>query len=322
MHRLPRLALPALVIAGVACTRLEPFRCSDESPCPVDADVGSDAGLDAPRVDAAPPGCGDGEVREHVEECDPPGPTCTSSCLTCASPNVISPDGHCWELTSVGTYAAGHAACVIRPGGHVASPISAEEQNGPLTAMRALADDQVFVGLGDARTDGTFLYATGETAGVPPWAISEPNGGTDENCVAAGTDGWLDLACAGPRATACEREAPIVRPTTGTAYRRDFATRDAFAAASGCAFGGGPAILADADELAFLQLTLPVGADCGWVGGSVGLDGVLQWIAPGGASTLPWAPGEPSQIGCLCVSAAGLGVRGCDNLRETLCEIP
>ena len=281
------VVLASLLGALTGCVSLDAFRCTTSAECVLDGVTGTcdptgtcsfsgsadAASVDAPTlpdVDAGPPRCGDGTIREHVEECDPPGATCTSSCLACAPPAVIASDGHCWELTGVGTYTSGHAACVVRPGGHVASPISAEENNGPLVMMRALADDQVFVGLGDARTEGTYVYSTGEGTGSIPWAISEPNGGDGENCVAAGGAGWLDLDCGGPRATACEREAPIVRPATGTAYRRDFATRDAFAAASGCAFGGGPAILADADELAFLQLALPAGADCAWVGGSGG----------------------------------------------------
>ena len=301
-----------LLTLGTACFQGAPEASSSDA---LSADALSS---DAPPT--ALSSCGDGEIRPLVEECDPPGPGCTTSCLTCDAPAVMAADGHCWEALGDGPYPTARDTCAGRRGGHIASPNSADEVEGPLAGFLE-SGAWYFLGLRDELVDGDWSYTTGEAPLAIPWATDEPDGGVDESCVVATPDGWRDVGCTAIAKAVCEREPPSLRPETGSAYRRDHARRDWYAARDGCPYGGDPSVITDADELEFLRATLPPGADCAWVGGTVGLDRVPEWIGPGGAASLPWAAGEPSQIGCLCVSAAGLAVRTCSNPREALCEI-
>lgn len=74
-------------------------------------------------------------------------------------------------------------------GGHLASITSAEEGDAVNTLVGASQD--VWLGLNDNESEGTYVWSSGEPFAYDHWASGQPNGGS-ENCVLFVHSGWPD----------------------------------------------------------------------------------------------------------------------------------
>ncbi|XP_037661206.1 pulmonary surfactant-associated protein D isoform X2 [Choloepus didactylus] len=90
-------------------------------------------------------------------------------------------------------------------GGQVASPRSAAE-NTALEQLVSAHNKSAFLSMTDTKTEGKFIYPTGEPLAYSNWAPGEPNNnGGAENCVEIFTNGkWNDKSCRELRLVVCE----------------------------------------------------------------------------------------------------------------------
>lgn len=90
-------------------------------------------------------------------------------------------------------------------GGQVASPRS-EAENAALLQLITARNKAAFLSMTDAKTEGTFVYPSGEPLVYSNWAPGEPNNhGGAENCVEMLTNGkWNDRSCKDHRLVVCE----------------------------------------------------------------------------------------------------------------------
>ncbi|XP_029771515.1 pulmonary surfactant-associated protein D isoform X2 [Suricata suricatta] len=102
------------------------------------------------------------------------------------------------------SFEAAQQVC-IQAGGQLASPRSAAE-NAALQQLVTLENKAAFLGITDIKTEGKFIYPTGEPLVYSNWAPGEPNNnGGAENCVEIFTNGkWNDKACGERRLVVCE----------------------------------------------------------------------------------------------------------------------
>lgn len=93
----------------------------------------------------------------------------------------------------------------IQAGGQMASPRSAAE-NDALQQLVTVENKAAFLSITDIKTEGKFIYPTGEPLVYSNWAPGEPNNnGGAENCVEIFTNGkWNDKACGEQRLVVCE----------------------------------------------------------------------------------------------------------------------
>lgn len=90
-------------------------------------------------------------------------------------------------------------------GGQLASPRSAAE-NTAIQQLITAHNKAAFLSMTDVRTEGKFIYPTGEALIYSNWAPGEPNNnGGAENCVEIFTNGqWNDKSCGEKRLVVCE----------------------------------------------------------------------------------------------------------------------
>ena len=86
--------------------------------------------------------------------------------------------------------------------GHLATFTSAAEEDWVIANFGAIGtDDHIWIGATDEATEGTWVWITGEPWSHTNWAMGEPNGGSEENCLEY-TDGeaaWNDESCISSR---------------------------------------------------------------------------------------------------------------------------
>ncbi|KAH0507548.1 Pulmonary surfactant-associated protein D [Microtus ochrogaster] len=90
-------------------------------------------------------------------------------------------------------------------GGQLASPRSAAE-NTAIQQLITVYNKAAFLSMTDERTEGKFIYPTGDSLVYSNWAPGEPNNnGGSENCVEIFTNGqWNDKSCGEKRLFVCE----------------------------------------------------------------------------------------------------------------------
>ncbi|XP_068924481.1 pulmonary surfactant-associated protein D-like isoform X2 [Petaurus breviceps papuanus] len=90
-------------------------------------------------------------------------------------------------------------------GGQVASPRNAAENEAVQKIVTAY-NKAAFLGMTDDKTEGKFIYPTGEPLGYSNWAPGEPNNdGDKEDCIEIYTNGkWNDKQCGESRLIICE----------------------------------------------------------------------------------------------------------------------
>lgn len=94
-------------------------------------------------------------------------------------------------------------------GGHLIIIDAAEEHD----AVHARVAADVWIGLSDRITEGTYVTVTGAAPAYDGWSGSPPNN-TGEDCVMiSGLDGrWEDKDCPSARAFVCERDGIVAVP--------------------------------------------------------------------------------------------------------------
>ncbi len=105
------------------------------------------------------------------------------------------------------TFAVAVANCAAR-GGTLAVVDSAVEWDAVFAAsVEALGAIDLWIGLDDAASEGSFVWADGGALTDAPWAPGEPNDWNDsEDCAEARPDGlWNDLFCDAALPSICER---------------------------------------------------------------------------------------------------------------------
>ncbi|XP_051829791.1 pulmonary surfactant-associated protein D-like [Antechinus flavipes] len=90
-------------------------------------------------------------------------------------------------------------------GGIVASPRNKAE-NKAVQEIVSTYKELAFLGMTDTKTEGKFIYPTGEPLGYSNWNSGEPNNkGGGENCIEIFSDGkWNDKPCEEPHLIICE----------------------------------------------------------------------------------------------------------------------
>ncbi|XP_072484099.1 uncharacterized protein [Notamacropus eugenii] len=93
----------------------------------------------------------------------------------------------------------------LQAGGEVASPKNAAE-NTAVQEIVTTYNKVAFLGITDTKTEGKFIYPTGEPLGYSNWAPGEPNNDQDkEDCVEIYTNGkWNDKNCGESRLVICQ----------------------------------------------------------------------------------------------------------------------
>lgn len=176
-------------------------------------------------------GCGNGII-ELAEECDDGnkilGDGCDSECLvTCTSQGSGTTDSdlyldpetlHCYLLSFDPNKSWGEAqADCVAWGGHLAGLSTTGEIADVLPLLSGTFED-VWIGGSDTAADGQFKWVNGEpwsyVNGQAPWNhSSEPNGGTNENCLEIYKAGGLnDESCSTSQNYLCERPPPGMAP--------------------------------------------------------------------------------------------------------------
>ncbi|XP_043845849.1 pulmonary surfactant-associated protein D-like [Dromiciops gliroides] len=106
-------------------------------------------------------------------------------------------------VVSEGTFEEGKIICSQR-GALLPTPKNGRE-NEALKELAEQFNKQIYLGMSDEKTEGTFQYLNGETLIYNNWASHEPNGGRKENCVEIYTNGkWNDKSCTEKRLVVCE----------------------------------------------------------------------------------------------------------------------
>ncbi|XP_027716743.1 mannose-binding protein-like [Vombatus ursinus] len=101
------------------------------------------------------------------------------------------------------TFEEGKKICSLS-GAPLAAPRNARE-NRALQELARQFDKNIYLGMSDEATEGTFQYQNGQTVSYTNWASKEPNGERKENCVEMYTNGqWNDKDCGHKILIVCE----------------------------------------------------------------------------------------------------------------------
>lgn len=127
-----------------------------------------------------------------------------------AQPIQSPVNGHYYEMVTLAAAPADWAeardaaAGMIFNGmpGYLATFTSADEEDWVIANFTAIGtDEHIWIGATDEATEGTWIWVSGEPWNHTNWAMGEPNGGSEENCLEY-TDGeaaWNDESCISSR---------------------------------------------------------------------------------------------------------------------------
>ena len=107
--------------------------------------------------------------------------------------DAISSGGTCYSyFTHTGiNWADARLQCLS--GGYDIATITSSEEN---TLLYNIATSNCWIGLNDINTEGTFVWADGNSATYTQWYSGEPNGDVGADCVFfLDTPSWADYAC-------------------------------------------------------------------------------------------------------------------------------
>lgn len=160
-------------------------------------------------------GCGNG-VTDAGEECDPPGPSCTDSCMrvrSCDEPGgVVAPEnGHCYFALAQAVSYAVASSQTCPAGSHLATLGDLAETEAGQEAIAGLGQD-AWIALTATSAPMAWEWAAPSTEPFLSrryhgFAGAEPNETTTPNCARLSYGfGWRDRACTELFATLCERE--------------------------------------------------------------------------------------------------------------------
>lgn len=270
--------------------------------------------------------CGDGYVRQGVEECDPgrADTPCTRACLVCGDTqgSYLRPGNtHCysWHADAKSEEQA-RAACQGE-GGDLWT-ITSEAEGTDVAAKLGLAGE-LWLGLHTATENNSWV--SGEMPKYTSFAPGEPSD-TTLRCVAfdAATSAWSSRACGKKLGFVCERAPAFVFPLTHHGYRLHTTPVDAYTARATCMEDGGYlATLPTDEERAFVGKSLTIGC---WVGADdKAQDGAFVWSSGEPVDTAWFAANQPDDAdgsqSCLALTAADrYADANCDERRPFVCE--
>jgi cysteine-rich repeat protein len=317
------------------CTREEPLppepTCGDgklgsDEVC----DDGNDSNADACLKGCSRATCGDGFVRDHVEECDVSATgadtPCTPACLVCGDePESFyrATSRHCFTRhLELLTHAQARSACQAE-GGDLWT-ITAEDE-GDVAITRMALGGNLWLGL--VINEGTSQWVTGEAFDFANFAAGEP-GANPARCVALSADGtdnaWQASTCSLKLPFVCERTAPFVDLTSSHAYKVHTGAVTVDEARERCAEEGGAlAALESESERAFVAPRLNVRV---WVDAVELAEGTFAWSTGAMVDADMFRTGQPDDVdgtqGCLVLEPKKrLSDEPCSQPNGYLCEI-
>lgn len=190
------------------CVLMDPERGWDDETCGWPTSGVLDPSADTVHGYICEHACGNNVV-EDGEECDPPGPTCTSLCRTkrpCTEPGgVVGLNGHCYFQVEPATgFDTALTGCPA--GTHLATLRDPTENAAALQAMSA----ESWIALKATAAAKRFEWQVGDKdfnhRRFHGFNGDEPNGTSVPTCVRLSTTRWRDSGCATPYPRMCERE--------------------------------------------------------------------------------------------------------------------
>ncbi len=191
------------VMTGLAgCLRDTEFHCSDDGECGVGVceDVGFCSFADA--------GCASGQrfgelAGDLSEQCAP------ESVTECLGYESVAGLPHLYQVVPARGWSGQRDTCASDgPNAYLAAPQDA----GQLTAILGIASQsQLWLGITDAGTEGTFRSVRGDEVTFLPWSAGEPDDGPpSEDCVMvdASSEDYTTERCADAFPAICECEPP------------------------------------------------------------------------------------------------------------------
>jgi cysteine-rich repeat protein len=270
--------------------------------------------------------CGDGYVRQGVEECDY-GKTdmpCSHGCLVCgdtADSYFRAGNTHCYVVHAMAN-SEEQARSVCQAEGGDLWTVTSEAEGTDVTDKLSLTG-QLWLGLLTNGTGNTWV--SGENTKYTSFAAGEPSD-TGLRCVAfdATAHAWHSEACASELGFVCERTPGFVFPDTHHGYRLHTSQVDADAARASCvADGGYLAQLQTTGERAFVGkgVNIPV-----WLEASdSAVEGQFVWQSGEPVDRASFATGQPDDSdgsqNCLALNAGARFVDAkCNEHRAFICE--
>lgn len=169
-----------------------------------------DGGVDVPDghslVDAGPDALVDAAVDAAI---DAPIDAPPQECPTTYAPIDGLPTTHVYRvLPSAASWTSQRDACAADPG---TTYLAIPDDLAELQALLALAGADVWIGISDTQTEGTFVTVKGTAPPFLPWAPGEPNNMGNQDCVRTiGAAGQVETLTCGTAANAiCECEPPF-----------------------------------------------------------------------------------------------------------------
>jgi hypothetical protein len=165
--------------------------------------VATGCGYDPQRIglaDDAMPG-GDGALIDSGDDSGVDAPP-----FACPAGYLLRVPGSCHRaVLTPTTWDLAEADCELA-GAHLAVIDDATED--------ASLPDNVWIGITERVTAGTFLWVTGVPVGYVGWATGEPGSLGGASCAEARPDGWHDDNCPEAKAYVCEFDGTAANPAT------------------------------------------------------------------------------------------------------------
>merc|ERR1712055_34795 len=142
---------------------------------------------------------------------------CICSAGTCPGGYEKSTDGKCYIVrTGQTSWADAQAKC--RAAGDIGlATITTQAQITASKTAAAKSDNDIYIGLGDAATEGTYLWNDGSTLGSTDWLNGAPTSNANQDCVkmrkatVANPQKWQVVGCSKTQTDnfdfLCERKA-------------------------------------------------------------------------------------------------------------------
>ena len=253
--------------------------------------------------------CGDGYVRQGVEECDygQAALDCTRGCLLCANAAdaYFRPgNAHCYTSHTVAKSNEQARAICQAEGGDLWT-ITSEAEGADTASKLALSGEQ-WLGLLTNTNGGNWV--TGESTKYTSFAVGEPRD-LGLRCISFDAEqpngAWRSEACNTKLGFVCERSPAFVFPETHHAYRLHNTPVDAATARANClADGGHLSVLQTPNERPFVAKNVNI---VSWVDASdAAADGQFVWPSGELIEAAAFAAGQPDDAdqsqGCLMLN--------------------
>lgn len=282
---------------------------------------------------SVPDGAGNGAGSDASTDTEPvvDAPRFHPACATDPAYVAMPDGGHRYRKVDATNYDGGIDRCTA-DGAHLAVIDSAEEN----AFVSTLAGGDVWIGLDDLTTEGTFRWVTGATSAYRSFGANEPNDNGTEDCTYQKTDGkWNDTKCTDNRAAICECDSEYQPPPTpacrsmlaqgtdldGRAYFVRTAAKNFADAEADCvSIGAHLAVISDEDERSNVDSRF-IGDS--WIGYSdTAVEGTFVWVngAPSGFTN--WGALQPTggtTDSCVVMNIFWYDV-ACSQTKEYACE--